>query len=247
MNDSLYMAYAFTGLFLVLNASVPILTVFGFFEDRTNGFYRFRTSRFLAAALGVFILNICFYVPLYSCVANLIEGAEPVAEQGVLGSRATAEYTMNNLNVMFPGIMDDRSQKCYRAALSNYVEDQWDKYLHDESCNGQFHVCATTESDYYEALLNKALPTQNLTVDMSAMNVVLGSVWLTASNMYKLAHRMLHIPDKEGHFPDPPDVQMIAEQQKYLTNCSTLKPLSWVNRDDELMVERPHLCIGKCP
>ena len=236
---------AFDVLVFVLLIAFPFAVLFGLFENRKNENYFFRTKRFLAVIVCLTVLSFVAGIVIDLGIANLMTGASKVAETADLSNRAYAEFRIRNEAAMFPEVLTDQALSCYRTAFSNYVEDQWNERVHNESCNGKEQVCASNETAYYDELL-KTYPRQNLANDLSAIGTVLGSIWLTAADTYKLIRRFQHRPDKEGHIPDPPDEQMLANYQHYLNDCSSLKPLPWVMPGQELLMVRPHLCFGSC-
>ena len=236
---------AFDILVFALLLAFPFAALFGLFENRKNENYSFRTKRFLAVIVCLTILSFAAGIVIDLGIANLMAGGTKVAEPAVLSNRAYAEFRMRNAAAMFPEVLTDQALSCYRAAFSNYVEDQWNERVHNESCNGKEHVCVSNETAYYNELL-KTYPRQDLENDLSAIGTVFGSIWLTASEMYKLVRRFQHRPDKEGHIPDPPDAQILANYQHYLNDCSSLKPLPWAMPRQELLMICPHLCFGSC-
>jgi hypothetical protein len=183
-----------------------------------------------------------------------VHGATQVAEAAVSGNRAASEYALENLGVMFPEILNKQSKQCYRAALSNYVEDDWDKSFNtgmwqrqESFCKKNPSICNGKQENYFVSVRDKMNPFHLLFRDLTVIGDFIGTFWITAAESYKKERQLTHSPDGKGGFYPAPDEQMLANYHKYLTNCATLKPLTWVVPNEQLLKSDATFCIGKCP
>jgi hypothetical protein len=246
-------AYVFASFPFVLCGGLLVSILCGVSEDRTQENYRFRSKRFLAAIAIIFLLNICAVLAILPEIKNLVLGASRIAETAVMKNRAISEYTLENLGVMFPEILNDKNKQCYRAALSNYVEDDWNKSFNtamwrreEPFCKKNPAICNGKQDDYFEAIRNKVNPLHLLLHDFAVIGYFSGTDWTTAAESYKKIRRFTRQPDGQGNVPPPPDEQMLATYHKYLMNCSTLEPLPWATTNGQLLKSEAIFCIGRC-
>jgi hypothetical protein len=247
-------AIFFASLPFVLCGGFLISILCGFFEDRTLGSYHFRLKRFLAVFAIIFALNASSLLAIIPKVKNRVLDASHIAKTAVLKNRALSEYTLENLSVIFPEILNDKNKKCYRTALSNYVEDDWNKsfntamWQREESfCKKNPSACNGKEDDYFEAIRNKVNPFHLLLRDFGVIGYFLGTDWTTAAESYKKVRQFARLPDGKGIVPPPPDEQMLTNYHNYFGNCSSLDPMPWASTKDQLLKSEAVFCIGRCP
>lgn len=233
---------------VALNGTLPLLVLFGFFEARKNNTYRFRTRRFFITIFSLIILNALAVFPTVSILRkNLVEGSQN-SEKCALANRATHEFIMSNLGLMFPEVVNASTTQCWRSALSNYAEDQWNGSFRENVVAKELSESANKidrQEDYYEVVRSQTNPLHLLAKDYTVMEMVLNSIWKTAAGVYKAERELFHEPDKTGWTP-PVNEKIVKNYRQYLANCSSLKPLPWAELGENILSSPVQVCIGRC-
>lgn len=217
----------------------PVLAFFGFFENRKTDKYNFRYFRFILMVASLVCLDLAGSYKTNGGAAKLVFKGTDAALKAVLIERTNIEYTMQNLIVMFPTVLNDNNMSCFRSAFSNYVDDQWSKAVREESCETPWHGCADDEVNYYNVFLNSHY--RNIYSSFAAMNLALGSIWVTASNMYKLTRSIQQTPDSQGHIPAPSDSKTLEDYNRYIDSCAKIRSKSWAVHGANVLTDRPKL------
>lgn len=252
------MSQTVTIIFVVLLAVLYgafLLSIFcGVFEERTKEDYRFRSNRFIMAVAVLFAANIFTVLAILPEMKNKMLDGSHAAESAVLRNRAMADYALENLGVFFPEIIKDENKECYRAALSNYVEDDWDEsfkvtmWQHEALfCKQNPSICNGKQDDYLGAIREKVNPFHLLLRDLTAIGYFLGTDWMTGAESYRKVRQFTRQPDSKGNALPPPDELRLANYKKYWANCSSLKPLPWVLPSEPLLRSEATFCVGICP
>jgi hypothetical protein len=251
---NLTLAYLSSALHFVLGSGFLILILCGFFEDREQGSYRFRYARFVVSVVLLLIANAGAVFIVIPQIKKMVLDASHVAEASVVKNRLATDYTLRNMSVLFPEILNDQKMQCYRAALSNYVEDDWNKSFttamwqrEGQFCKTNAMACNGKQEDAAPALRQRINPFHLLFRDFAAIGLFLGTDWTTAAESYKKMRQFMHQPDGKGNILPPPDKEMLVNYQNYWSNCASLKPLPWVTPNEPLLQSPAIFCIGNCP
>jgi hypothetical protein len=227
--------------------SLPFFGLFGFFEDRKEGSYQFRFKRFLLCIGVLCALNVVSAFLIIISMEDLMMVGMKRSELHILRMRSAPEFVLNNFKVMFPDILTDKTEACFRAALSNYVEDKWKSAFHTATCNSPQHFCSDSIEAYDEALLNESKPKQNIIVKLQMIGHSWRPIGAASSEMFKQAEKLFPEPDSQGNVQELADESALADYRSYFDRCSTLKALPWAQAGAELVTSRVISCIGWCP
>jgi hypothetical protein len=227
-------------LFMVTIAgdiALPFSILIGFFESRESGLYRFRRWRLLVAVIALAVLNVLAGFSMIHNITQAIVAGGNTAETAVYKNRATQNYVANNLRVAFPEVLTADREQCYRSAISNYVEDLWNKAFRESVCVPDMKEkfkeinCDGKQEDYYGVIHNKLSFRHKLKDEFAVIGYV--------------TRRMLREPEASKLLP--PTEQMLANYQHYFAECTDLKPQRWVDPSVDVLESPIQICVGqKC-
>ncbi len=240
----LYLGLISVGAAIIL----PIAVLFGFFDNRIDFPYRFRTTRFLIACGVVLIISLFHVFVFIKAVGEHLAKGAVAAETEIAKNRAKDVHTLDNLSAVFPEFLNSQTETCYDAAISNYVQDQWSKKYYEETCKLGPSFCSNDEKTYFEAVRHDINPHDNPLRDLAAIDNMLGTVWLTAKDVYVLVRSFQGIidPSSIGTPEVGIDNQAYETYRQYFLSCTTLTPLPWITRDAPIVTSPMKICLGKC-
>lgn len=226
----------------------PFSALFGFYDDREDGAYRFRTGRFFSIIGALSIIPVIGIIILMLAVGNLVTGATKVAETAVAKNRAMSLHIQDDISTVFPDILNAQTAPCYTAAVSSYVQEEWAKSYRDETCKMDKGLCADNEQIFFEAARQKRNPYLFPLLDLDPIGLMLETVWTTAKDMYETIRSFQGIldPSKVGQPRIGTDTQNYEAFRQYFVSCATLKPAPWIVPGAPLITSPAGICLGGC-
>ena len=147
------------------------------------------------------------------------------ADLNVTASRALGQRVFNDLVLLFPNSVK-KSQACYQAALSHYVEDQWYRIGRETGCGFLDKECRPHKADPLD------IPDPRMIAEQAQLtNIRRNNVFELSGDFFAYLKPITNyfIPTKtpiKSISPDELKVR-IAELNKYINNCDALKPIDW--------------------
>ena len=241
--------YIFFSLSAFLTLFLPFATLLGFFGDREDGFYRFRSERFILFVVLLSVLIIVSVFVLTYTVGNIVAGYSGIAETAVAKNRYLQKHIEDNISIFFPEILNPQTEPCYNAAISNYIEDEWAKSYRVETCKKGPEFCSDNEQAFFAALRSQKNPGSYPFMDLDPIRVMIETIWVTARDLYDTIRSFQGIidPSMIGKAHVGSDPQNYETYRQYFINCMAFQPMPWIAPDAQLITSPAGLCLGSCP
>jgi hypothetical protein len=174
---------------------------------------------------------------------------------GVVKNRAQYQRNLNDLTAFFAD-NHVQSAACYQAALSNYVEDQWNRLGKQTGCDSETESCkdarpvkfpGMAEGEVTEAYAHYALVLANQAAISNAMyDFILPIINALVPNeaLNSFSDGYAPAAPKIKNPPDPGVLKTeLTELQGYIDSCATRQATSWaiVGTDIPAPVGSPNL------
>jgi hypothetical protein len=229
---------------------LPFAALLGFYDNRKNGEYHFRTVRFVMTMLILIAFFVYCVIPFTYGIRSDVLLAINNAETGVAKTRAIQVHLQDDLSAVFPDILTSQTSSCYTNAIANYVEDQWKQDFFDSTCKKGSNLCSDNERDFFEKTRSlKNANGDSFVVDLGLIDEMLGRIWTTASTVYKKSRSFEGIiaPSHIGQPRVGTDRQAYEIYHQHLLNCASLQPVDWTVLKAPLIKTPATFCIGDCP
>ena len=236
-------------LLVLLVLSPFILTLFGFFETKTNGSVSFKSGRY-AGSILVSIVAAAILVPVaaFFITQLVIDGAVAATDSTKL-NRATQLHFQESVAGLFPEIKEKND--CYTKALSNWVEDSWQKAYREATCSKG--TCANNQEEFINQFNKKYLPHQYGLITMMAVSFgMIGQsvsyISASASHHYGRIRSFTGIldPTEIGKPNIGTDKVAYDEYHSYINGCQAMQLKPWIVLKEPLFTSPASLCIGEC-
>jgi len=249
MTMPFFYAYALASLSSATALFFPFAALFGFYDNRKEATYRFRTGRFFTLSIILAVFPICVTFALMGAIGNLVSGSAKNAEIAANHNRFLTLYIQSSLSVALPDIFDQRTEACYTAAISNFVEDRWRTAYRTASCKVDTAFCSDEEETFFNTVRHQRNPYHFPFLDFDAMGLMLHTVWSTAKDTYDTARSFYGIQDPTsiGKPNIGTDAANYATFHHYFDTCTVLQPIMWITPDAPLVTSPAGLCLGSCP
>lgn len=231
-------------LLLVVLASV------GFFEKREKNTYCFLTKRFLIVMGALFFLNLSASFFLVAGINLHLSKASIGATKALNLNTFKQEYVVNGLLQILPDEVARQKILCYRAALSHFIEDRWNKPFNNGICKQEIpsvgdgkrfsddrllNLCPKklpdtihSHEDFLEHVSARLNPRHSIYTDLlKTIEKQHDSVWVMAADLFGFMNRLFRIPARDGVMPSPLSETDIKEYHSYLDQCTSYTPVDW--------------------
>lgn len=250
MSATLALYVGLVGFLVMLVWSPLLLTLFGFFETKTNNSVSFKPWRYACSILVSILATAGLFPVLAILLTQLITDGETSAVQSAKLNRAVQLRFQESAATLFPEIKDKND--CYTKAVSNWVEDHWQKAYRASACNQG--TCSENEEEFINQLAQIKLPYQHdlllmLAILFDMKGKAVNNIWSSAKDYYNHIRSFIGILDptemEKPYIGNDKDAY--NEYYSYINRCQTMQPKSWMVLKEPLVTSPVSLCMGECP
>lgn len=236
-------------LLALLVLSLPVLSLLGFFETRTNGEYKFNTTRYVACIIITVLSSACLLPALaYSIIQLNADGANQ-AVKSMLLARTTTLIAQQNAAALYPPLQQKNT--CFTIGISNWIEDTWKKDFRTAVCKASSctaDVSAQLKQEQLDINAKGYDLVSTATLGLKAIENVYAAAFLTAKINYNRMRSFAGLLDPSSI--GQPDIgtnkEAYDEFKGFIAACDGLQPPHWITQKQKLLLNPMRLCVGEC-